>query len=382
MRYYVQFELWAEPRRLGGYARLAGPDREREMLKQSLIIVSLWILAGASVSGQQPGELADPMRPYTPAHVSAADAGPKPDYRVSGVLVSPSGRVAIINDTLMREGDRIAGAVIVSIEPSTVHMRIGSREVTAHLGSDVLLERSSSQPVQVAHEPASGFPALERSVSESVPTSGLLDQLSEHAVQRGETLSGIAQYHLRDGVTLNQMMVALFEANSHAFGGNINYLHAGAVLRIPDGDELGRYSPAIATAEVARQETAWRNAFEPQPVLASTPHPASYGPVNDGETLSGIATHLSSDGITMNQMMIALFETNSHAFGGNINVLFAGAVLRLPDSDELRGRAPAAANAEVARQTEAWRAGPLQQAVSTTSPRGGDTQSPLVASAN
>ena len=37
---------------------------------------------------------------------------------------------------------------------------------------------------------------------------------------------------------MNQMMLAIYEANPQAFAGNINYLKEGAILRIPADAEL------------------------------------------------------------------------------------------------------------------------------------------------
>ena len=192
--------------------------------------------------------------------------------------------------------------------------------------------------------------------------------VGDEAGERGETLSGIAEHYLSNGVSLNQMMMALFQANPQAFSDNINVLHEGAVLRLPAGDALLRQAPETATANVVRQTDAWRDSGPQQARLAEVPGPESYGPVSSGETLSGIAERVLSDGVSMNQMMMALFEANPQAFSGNINVLYEGAVLRVPAGDELLRQVPEAATAEVVRQTDAWRAGSRQQARLTTAP--------------
>ena len=55
-----------------------------------------------------------------------------------------------------------------------------------------------------------------------------------HEVRAGETLSGIARDHRHDGVSLDQMLVALYRDNPDAFvGKNMNRLLAGAVLQVP-----------------------------------------------------------------------------------------------------------------------------------------------------
>lgn len=80
----------------------------------------------------------------------------------------------------------------------------------------------------------------------------------DHVVQRSETLWGIASRMRPDGrLTMNQTMLAIYEANPDAFGGNINLLRAGASLRIPSADEIFQISRGNAFSEVKRQNEAW-----------------------------------------------------------------------------------------------------------------------------
>jgi len=139
-------------------------------------------------------------------------------------------------------------------------------------------------------------------------------------------------------------------------------------LRIPDEGELYNHAPETATAEVVRQTDSWQtDRYQPVEIASvpveSVPIEKEYGPVESGETLSGIAATLLHDGVTMNQMMIALFQANQHAFNGNINLLHADVVLRIPDEKELFRHAPELATAEVLRQTKAWQTGYEQHAL-------------------
>jgi pilus assembly protein FimV len=80
----------------------------------------------------------------------------------------------------------------------------------------------------------------------------------DYVVQRSETLWGIASRMRPDSrLTMNQTMLAIFEANPGAFGGNINVLRAGAALRIPSADEIFRIGRNDAFAEARRQNEAW-----------------------------------------------------------------------------------------------------------------------------
>ncbi|MGI9233223.1 MAG: FimV/HubP family polar landmark protein [Woeseiaceae bacterium] len=77
-------------------------------------------------------------------------------------------------------------------------------------------------------------------------------------VRRGETLIAIAEHVRPAGITADQMMIALFEANREAFGDNINLLYEGSVLHTPDDKNLLQ-QPEIAAAEVTRQMDAWHS---------------------------------------------------------------------------------------------------------------------------
>jgi pilus assembly protein FimV len=106
-------------------------------------------------------------------------------------------------------------------------------------------------------------------------------------VQRAETLWAIAQRYRPDGVSMNQMMVAVYRANPQAFGGNMNVLHIGATLRLPDGSDFQELTTAVATAEVQRQSDEWLNRapsqrtlrlLPPAEVTAAAPAPAPAQP--------------------------------------------------------------------------------------------------------
>jgi len=80
-----------------------------------------------------------------------------------------------------------------------------------------------------------------------------------YRVAQGDTLTKIAR-SLRAGskADIDQSMIAMYRANPDAFGGNINILRRGAVLRVPGADEIAALNQAEATSEVRRQMDAWR----------------------------------------------------------------------------------------------------------------------------
>lgn len=78
-------------------------------------------------------------------------------------------------------------------------------------------------------------------------------------VAANDTLWSLASNNRPDSsISVQQMMLALLRANPEAFGdGNINILKRGAVLRMPDSDELTALSRSEALAEVQRQHQVW-----------------------------------------------------------------------------------------------------------------------------
>jgi len=99
-------------------------------------------------------------------------------------------------------------------------------------------------------------PPPERPVADTTPfdtTSG-----GDLVVQRGETLWGLTARNKPDGrLTINQTMLAIYQANPDAFVGNINVLKAGSALRIPSADEVFQIGRGEALSEVKRHHNEW-----------------------------------------------------------------------------------------------------------------------------
>lgn len=133
------------------------------------------------------------------------------------------------------------------------------------------IERQSA-PTQ-AQEPARPAPQPSRAASGNASDEGQAARQStplvdnspydtsgsrDVTVDRGQTLWGVAARNRPDNrLSMNQTMLAIYEANRDSFGGNINLLKAGARLRIPSADEIFRISRNDASSEVKRQHSAW-----------------------------------------------------------------------------------------------------------------------------
>jgi pilus assembly protein FimV len=84
---------------------------------------------------------------------------------------------------------------------------------------------------------------------------------NSYRVSKGDTLTKIAR-SLRAGspttpAAIDQAMIAVYRANPDAFGGNINILRRGSVLRVPGADEIAALNQTEAMNEVHHQMGAW-----------------------------------------------------------------------------------------------------------------------------
>jgi len=119
-----------------------------------------------------------------------------------------------------------------------------------------------TQPAPARPAPAQPRPAPQPAQAKPLPVTDDTPydtaEGSGYSVQRGETLWGIASAMRPDSrLSMNQTMLAIFEANPQAFQGNINILSAGATLQIPSADDIYRIDRRDALSEVIRQHSAW-----------------------------------------------------------------------------------------------------------------------------
>ncbi|HXC39641.1 MAG TPA: FimV/HubP family polar landmark protein [Burkholderiales bacterium] len=95
---------------------------------------------------------------------------------------------------------------------------------------------------QAPAAPAAAAPAA------SKPAAG------SYTVKKGDTLSKIANSNRVDGVSLQQMLAALYQGNKDAFDGqNMNRLRTGQILNLPSKDEAQSMSQEEASRLVASQ---------------------------------------------------------------------------------------------------------------------------------
>jgi pilus assembly protein FimV len=127
--------------------------------------------------------------------------------------------------------------------------------------------------------------------------------------------------------------------------------------------------PAPAVSAVPESRPAPAPEAQPQPKAvtapaASTPVIAApsaggkeYGPIQRGETLGKIAKSVMPEGVTLEQMLVALYRSNPDAFiRKNLNLVRTGKVLRVPDREEVAAVARGDAVKEYRTHVADWNA--------------------------
>ncbi len=111
-------------------------------------------------------------------------------------------------------------------------------------------------PAEIPAPPAPA--AAEQPVAEQAPKAAeskpAAPKPAERMVKRGDTLTKIALETRPEGVSLDQMLVALFQNNKGAFeANNMHRLKAGKILGIPDAQTAQAIDPAAAHKTIVAQ---------------------------------------------------------------------------------------------------------------------------------
>ncbi len=125
------------------------------------------------------------------------------------------------------------------------------REYTFLLDPPELLQVAKPASVVAPAAPASKALPASQSAAPAKPAAAATKQppaaSGEYQVKPGDTLGKIARETRPESVTLDQMLVALFNGNQDAFAGNnMNRLRAGRILRVPSAEEAGKVDAAEA----------------------------------------------------------------------------------------------------------------------------------------
>ena len=244
---------------------LLSPWRHRAGLMAGLLGAALWApgeawaLSFGRLSVQS--SLGEPLR----AEVQVNSITPAEEASLRLRLASPgSYRAAGIEFDDVLSGARVS---LVRQADGRPVIQLRTDRPVSNVFVDVLVEARWASGQQVLgytllvnaaadDAPAAGGTAPAPAVLGTAPAQDVANSQSgaavpapgnTHLVQPGETLLKVARQYRADGVSLDQMLAALFRANPQAFiGANMNRLKAGAVLSLPSASDLSGVSPAQA----------------------------------------------------------------------------------------------------------------------------------------
>lgn len=120
---------------------------------------------------------------------------------------------------------------------------------------------TSAAPVEASHPQPnaekSNVPST-KTPSQQTKTSAPSDSAQQLMTVRGDTLSSIAKEMQIEGVSLDQMLVGLFESNKEAFfNGNMNRLKVGHIIKAPPKETLVSVSPQQARQAIKVHSANW-----------------------------------------------------------------------------------------------------------------------------
>ncbi|MEK7752754.1 MAG: FimV/HubP family polar landmark protein, partial [Acidobacteriota bacterium] len=108
--------------------------------------------------------------------------------------------------------------------------------------------QAPSQP-----EPRPVAPVAEKPLAPAAPATAPAAKAT-YQVKRGDTLAKIANANKLEGISLQQMLIAIYRSNEDAFdGNNINRLRAGKILNLPDQSAAASVDQADAKRLVIAQ---------------------------------------------------------------------------------------------------------------------------------
>lgn len=154
------------------------------------------------------------------------------------------------------------GSGAASSEGATAGAPAEPRVSTLSVAPDAALTAQAGQVVSTVSPPPAAsqpLPQPKSRVAARKPSRAKAEEATRspaetgkggrHEVRAGQTLYGIAREHRSEGVSLDQMLVALYRANPEAFvSENMNRLLAGSVLEVPGSQEAASIQPSEARA--------------------------------------------------------------------------------------------------------------------------------------
>lgn len=191
---------------------------------------------------------------------------------------------------LIRRAEPAPAVAPVQAPPAAVEAAaapIAAQPVLVPPAAEASAAGTEIRPFQVQQPAAPSSPAP---VVAPVPAAAADTARQYGPVKRGETLSAITgKLGLGKAFSLDQSMLALLRANPDAFlGDDVNQLRSGAVLRVPERDQIAQIDADEAAQVVRQQMQQWRQArravSQPAAMPAASAQQAATKPADAAQT--------------------------------------------------------------------------------------------------
>ncbi len=160
-------------------------------------------------------------------------------------------------------GNRLVREYTFLLDPADLRMGQSSQIAAAPRAASPAGAAARAQAPAVTTAPVPQPEAQQKPVTRQAPQRAARGEATgaaatagddSYKVKQGDTLVQIAGQVKPEGVSLDQMLVALYRANTNAFAGNnMNRLRAGQILSVPDAEAAKSISKSEARGVVVAQ---------------------------------------------------------------------------------------------------------------------------------
>ncbi|MDB5760046.1 MAG: fimV [Burkholderia sp.] len=155
-------------------------------------------------------------------------------------------------------GSRLLREYVVLLDPAGTRRAQPAETAAAPAPAANAANPAAAAPAAPARRQAPAAPATPSPAAAPASESGAAG--NSYAVKRGDTLAEIAGQVKPEGVSLDQMLVAMQRANPNAFvGNNINRLRSGQILAVPAADAARAVPSGEARRIVVAQSADFNN---------------------------------------------------------------------------------------------------------------------------
>ena len=183
--------------------------------------------------------------------------------------------------------------------PVTIVAPVTSGKANASQANRIVLPQQDG-----AMQDTAGETAEKRTTTRAKKRTGQVRSGSVR-VHSGETAGRIAMAYRPAHVSLDQMVLALLKANSHAFiNGNVNHLKAGVVLKMPTAQQARETSAAEARTIIVAQSEDFR-AYRHQLAKSSMVQAAPSSQQSSGKVQTQVLDSKTSPAVAPDQLTIS-----------------------------------------------------------------------------